>query len=350
MRRVALALLGGAAVLLAPISALAQPPAAALGTYSVPQPGGGTIQNCAVQVGALPSTVFHPCHVIETVDGGGLPHPVGPSNALPVANGQEHTDLAALATLLATPLLPPGGATSALQVSNAAQAHADTLSVLQALATLLQPGGGVAVTSSALPTGAATSAGQTSAQTSLTAIAASTAAGATAAGQTTAHTDATAALTQQTATATNTAAISTNTAAGATSANQTTELTRLGSIATNTASPAYPPSGVTAVSTAITAAGASGSVTPAAGRTFHAQLTGTGVATCYLERKLDGTNWVPITATAAGTTTTLYNWSYTGSALSEDVVEAQYGVPYRVDCGAQLGSYTSGTINAGLTQ
>lgn len=83
---------------------------------------------------------------------------------------------------------------------------------------------------------------------------------------------------------------------------------------------------------------------------FHIQLSGTASATCYLERMLDGTNWVPITITAGGTTTAMYNWTYTGSTLSEDIAESQAGVPYRLDCGASLGSYTSGTLTVKFFQ
>ncbi len=112
----------------------------------------------------------------------------------------------------------------------------------------------------------------------------------------------------------------------------------------------YGASGVNPVSTTLSAAGASSAFAPTAGRTFHVQLSGTAVASCDLERQLDGSTWVPITATAAGSTTPLYNWSYTGSALSEDVAEAQFGVPYRVDCGAQLGSFTSGSLSVRISQ
>ena len=205
MRRVALALRGAAALLLAPCVALAQPPAASVGTYQVPQPGGGTINNCAVQVGALPFTVFHPCHVMETVDQYSVPHPIGPSNPLPIANAQEHTDL------------------QALQASAAA--------IVSALGAPLQTGGGVSVTSSVLPAGAATSAGQTAAQTSLGAIAASIAVGATAANQTSAASQA-----HSDAQAIAAAAAAPGLAAGAaTSAAQSTGNTSLATIASQTA-------------------------------------------------------------------------------------------------------------------
>jgi len=109
-------------------------------------------------------------------------------------------------------------------------------------------------------------------------------------------------------------------------------------------------SGVTPVSSGITSPSTSASFTPVAGRTFHVQLTGTAIATCYLERQLDGSTWTPITITGGGTTTTLYNWNYAGSSLSEDVVETQVGVPYRLDCGGTLGSYTSGTLTVKFSQ
>ncbi len=116
------------------------------------------------------------------------------------------------------------------------------------------------------------------------------------------------------------------------------------------ASPVYGPSGVTAVSASLTAAGATGALTPVAGRGFHVQLSGTASATCYLERQLDGATWAPITVTAGGVTTPLYNWIYAGAALTEDVVEAQFGAAYRVDCGAQLGAFASGTLAVRLSQ
>jgi hypothetical protein len=84
--------------------------------------------------------------------------------------------------------------------------------------------------------------------------------------------------------------------------------------------------------------------------TFHVQLSGTASATCYLERMLDGTTWTPITVTAGGSTTIMYNWTYSGSTLSEDISESQAGVLYRLDCGASLGSYTSGTLTVKFFQ
>ncbi len=110
-------------------------------------------------------------------------------------------------------------------------------------------------------------------------------------------------------------------------------------------------SGVAAVTATISSAAASGSFTPLAGRTFHVQITGAAVAICPLERQLDSSTWVPITVTANGITTTLYQWNFSGSAsVSEDVVESQAAVPYRVDCGAQLGSFTSGSLAVRVSQ
>ncbi len=110
-------------------------------------------------------------------------------------------------------------------------------------------------------------------------------------------------------------------------------------------------SGVAAVTATITSAAASGAFTPLAGRAFHVQLAGTVAAACTLERQLDGATWVPITVTANGITTTLYQWNFTASAnVSEDVVESQASVPYRVDCGAQLGSFTSGSLAVRMSQ
>lgn len=114
--------------------------------------------------------------------------------------------------------------------------------------------------------------------------------------------------------------------------------------------PSWAVSGVAARSSTITAAGASSSFTPLAGRTFHVQLSGTASAVCYLERQLDGSTWAPITVTAAGTTTIMHNWTYANAALTEDEVESQTNVPYRVDCGALLGSFTSGSLAVRISQ
>lgn len=101
------------------------------------------------------------------------------------------------------------------------------------------------------------------------------------------------------------------------------------------------PAGVAAVSFSLSSASASPSFIPVPGRTFHVELTaGTGSATCELARQLDGTNWVAVTIQG----TPFPVLAYTGAALSEDLFEAQAGVPWRLDCGAAIGAYTSGTI------
>jgi len=106
-------------------------------------------------------------------------------------------------------------------------------------------------------------------------------------------------------------------------------------------------SGKTAVTFSITSAAASSSFTPIAGRVFHLIVpAGTMSAACHLERQPDGTNWVPITF--AGTE--LESLTLTGQGVSEDLYEAQAGVAYRLDCGASLGSYASGTVAGGFYQ
>lgn len=113
--------------------------------------------------------------------------------------------------------------------------------------------------------------------------------------------------------------------------------------------PQYADSGKPAISSTITSAAASSTFTPIAGRSFHVQLSGTASAVCVLERQLDGSTWTPITVTSNGTTTIMHNWTYS-TPLSEDETESQANVPYRVDCGASLGSYTSGTLNVRISQ
>jgi hypothetical protein len=113
---------------------------------------------------------------------------------------------------------------------------------------------------------------------------------------------------------------------------------------------AYSGSGVSPVSTAISAAGASASFTPLAGRLANIQLTGTASANCYLERQIDGATWQPISATASGSTTYLYQYNYSGISTSEQFIESQTNVSYRLDCGAQLGSFASGALTVRFSQ
>lgn len=105
-----------------------------------------------------------------------------------------------------------------------------------------------------------------------------------------------------------------------------------------------------AVSTAISSATATPAWIPRKGLGSHVQLTGTAVATCYLERQLDGATWTPITVTVAGSTIIQYQYAYNSVALGEDFTEGQYNVAYRLDCGAQLGSYTSGTLTVRFSE
>ena len=100
-------------------------------------------------------------------------------------------------------------------------------------------------------------------------------------------------------------------------------------------------SGLAPVAGAITSAARGASFIPIAGRVFHLQLTGTAVATCYVVRQLDATNWAPVTING----TAFYGLNYSGAAMSEDLIEAQAGVAYALDCGAALGGYVSGAVS-----
>lgn len=93
-----------------------------------------------------------------------------------------------------------------------------------------------------------------------------------------------------------------------------------------------------------TATGQSPTFGSAAGCTnINITLTGTGVASIQLEKSFDtGATWSGIFAGG----TQLYQWSYTGTNLSETAGETEKGVLYRLNCTA----YTSGTINYRLSQ
>ena len=76
---------------------------------------------------------------------------------------------------------------------------------------------------------------------------------------------------------------------------------------------------------------------------FNVFLTGTGVASVQLERSYDkGSTWCGV----YGGGVQLYVWSYTGTNLSEQAVETEQGVIYRLNCTG----YTSGTVNYRLSQ
>ncbi len=111
--------------------------------------------------------------------------------------------------------------------------------------------------------------------------------------------------------------------------------------------PNFVAAGQTMVSNTLSASGASSSFTPIAGRDFHLTIpAGTGSATCHVESKPDGANWVY--ATIGGSE--LRPITYTGAPISETLNEAQAGVPYRLDCGASYGSVSSGSLNPEFTQ
>ena len=88
-----------------------------------------------------------------------------------------------------------------------------------------------------------------------------------------------------------------------------------------------------------TATGQGASFQPEPGRPFNLEIRGTFVGTVQLERSLDGTNFVPVTAAGV----TLYSWTAPGSESNE---ESEIGVLFRLNCTA----YTSGTINWRISQ
>lgn len=110
------------------------------------------------------------------------------------------------------------------------------------------------------------------------------------------------------------------------------------------------PVGVNSSVSTISSAAASATFSVLPGKMANIQLTGTASATCFLERQIDGSTWQQISVTAGGTTTVMYKYVYTGTATSEQFIETEIGALYRLDCGAQLGSYTSGTLTVGFYQ
>lgn len=73
-------------------------------------------------------------------------------------------------------------------------------------------------------------------------------------------------------------------------------------------------------------------------KSFNVSLWGTFVGTVVVERNLDGTNWLPLTALGSSI-------SFTGP-VSEVFDESETGAQYRLRCSA----YTSGTINYRMSQ
>ncbi len=120
--------------------------------------------------------------------------------------------------------------------------------------------------------------------------------------------------------------------------------------------PVWGASGLSAVTTTISAAGASSPLTPVAGRGgLHWLISGTGVATCAMEQNLGTTQaplWYPITINGQPFGVI----SYTGSPVNETSQENGYGIPHRLNCGATNvsgaanGSFTSGSLSVTLVQ
>lgn len=74
-------------------------------------------------------------------------------------------------------------------------------------------------------------------------------------------------------------------------------------------------------------------------RVFNVSLWGTFVATVQLERSLDGTNWLPLTAN--GTPIEKFT-----APCSEEIEEDEATAIYRLNCTA----YTSGTVNYRMSE
>lgn len=108
--------------------------------------------------------------------------------------------------------------------------------------------------------------------------------------------------------------------------------------AAQTEGPAWRYSNATDVTGTFVATGQSSSFRADAGRPFNFELRGTFVGTLVLERSLDGTNWVALSALG-----TSFSWT---APASEVFVEGETEALYRVNCTA----YTSGTVNYRLSQ
>ena len=104
-------------------------------------------------------------------------------------------------------------------------------------------------------------------------------------------------------------------------------------------------SSVTSVTGSISSATNSSSFVPIAGRSFNITLSGTWVGSCQLERQLVAAgSWYPITVSAAGSVIQVEYWTI---PASDQWIEPQYGVSYRIDCSSDDtgGGWVSGTVN-----
>lgn len=102
-------------------------------------------------------------------------------------------------------------------------------------------------------------------------------------------------------------------------------------------SPQYAASGVPSVTCTISSVTTCAAPTLIPGRNFHVSHKLTGfTGACQWERQIDGTNWYTITVTSGGSTTQMYNWSFSASTqnISEDLEETQAGVAQRLNCTA----------------
>jgi hypothetical protein len=98
------------------------------------------------------------------------------------------------------------------------------------------------------------------------------------------------------------------------------------------------PSGLTAVSGTLSAAGSTPSFAPLSGRSFNISVFGMFSGTVELERQLDGVNWLPVTQAGA-----VRQWT---APFSESAIDAQTGALYRLTFTA----LSAGTANFLISQ
>ncbi len=111
------------------------------------------------------------------------------------------------------------------------------------------------------------------------------------------------------------------------------------------AGPDFQATGLSAVSTAFTAAGSTSALAVKAGREAVLEVSGTGAADLQVEVQLDGTNWRPIYAPDG--TTQLFRFTYSGTAFATflPALPVAGGVYRLTDL-----THTSGTVTARLSQ
>jgi hypothetical protein len=111
------------------------------------------------------------------------------------------------------------------------------------------------------------------------------------------------------------------------------------------AGPDFQATGLSAVSSAFTAAGSTAALAVKAGRDAMLEVSGTGVADLQVEVQLDGTNWRPIYGPDGATQLFRFAYSGTGFATFLPALPVAGGA-YRV---TDL-THTSGTVTVRLSQ